>query len=148
MNNRFWNWNFRISVRIMPRAEQDAHFTRARRGGEMLPDDPPTGSNDEDSPAQEAYRVSARSRRAAVIFALLTPVELTDAKYPKADDTCVICLAGLLPSDEDPEHIPCKLDACQHVIGRSCLSMWLADVKSCPLCRTPVRTDFRAGNFG
>ncbi|KAL8637874.1 MAG: hypothetical protein Q9228_004908 [Teloschistes exilis] len=49
---------------------------------------------------------------------------------------CPICFVPYrsLPSFERPLKTP----GCRHIMGRTCLALWLAENNSCPVCRAPV----------
>ncbi|KAI4197312.1 MAG: hypothetical protein LQ350_005981 [Teloschistes chrysophthalmus] len=63
-------------------------------------------------------------------------------KHTLADDVeiddpdCPICFLPYrsLPSSE----LPLKAPGCSHIIGRTCLCVWLAENNSCPVCRARV----------
>jgi len=51
-------------------------------------------------------------------------------------NTCPVCLEGL--AGKDPVKMPCS-----HVICLVCISQWIAQERSCPLCKQEVPEAFR-----
>lgn len=80
------------------------------------------------------------ARKSKDIIANLQPAEfklLKTQNLVKDDQTCSICFEEIGEKDE-----VVHLFECRHILHSHCLRPWLAEKKTCPLCRTRIRFDF------
>ncbi|KAI9644527.1 Ubiquitin-protein ligase [Ciborinia camelliae] len=53
---------------------------------------------------------------------------------------CPHCQEQYVTTPNNPDaHDPCTMPVCTHVFGRGCITQWLKDKNTCPMCRAKVR---------
>lgn len=78
-------------------------------------------------------------RRMESINNLLQEVDTESLPLDNEQDRhCIICTQVY-----GPDHLPSKLPRCPHVFGTTCLTEWLKDNDTCPICREDYGEDLR-----
>jgi hypothetical protein len=68
-----------------------------------------------------------------------TSTRVEESTLPADEDYCPICQEKYSELNRfGLEEWPCKLKACKHVMGWSCIGEWLFDHDSCPMCRHTI----------
>lgn len=107
-------------IALLSRDEDDLYYPDDSSLLDLITPSLPTGESSEENVSTQA---------GTKFVDQLPGMNLKD--LPK-DSSCNICMDPF-SSTEDPE-LPVRLP-CGHVIGRNCISKWLATSNSCPLCR-------------
>lgn len=65
-----------------------------------------------------------------------------DAEVPTiVDPVCSICQEEFIDSATSERNEPVCRTICNHIMGHNCLTRWLEDRTSCPMCRQPLRAE-------
>jgi hypothetical protein len=68
-----------------------------------------------------------------------TLTRVDESTLPADEDYCPICQEKYSELNRfGLEESPCRFKACKHVMGWSCISEWLSDHDSCPICRHTI----------
>ncbi|KAJ4701175.1 RING/U-box superfamily protein [Melia azedarach] len=70
-----------------------------------------------------------------------------DGSKVKVGDQCAVCLEDLQDLEEEEEERKLTMMPCSHIFHRSCISRWLEEKISCPMCRREIQAVDFAGCF-
>lgn len=91
-----------------------------------------------------ARREEAERHRAVYgdVALFTSPLDIEDLAARNRE--CSICRVEFGVAEEGAEsELPVRLHGCQHVFGKACLTSWVQDAGTCPLCRQDVAAPTR-----